>query len=373
MVKRKATSSSFRWLRKAKRTKTKNYRRKKMAMKRRRRNVKQRRTKAIKGVVKRILQCQENIGLYTKEYMHQFSPIVDTANYQVVFDAGQINDANSNNNGINDPTNGALKFSPFTAQKLLDAVSVLYNGKTKGLNYNATTGSTPPPNEKNFATKDLKVEFTYCSFELLMKNNSECVYDIEVYFGKPKMDLADSLQGRWNANIGNVAWLQGSPTINTINQTPGMIPSLKQEYDIQKTVFRFHPGDSRRFFTKFRGCVDFSKHLRGNEAELQNYMKGISQSWMFVVKPMESSNQYTVTPGTDQAVLVSRQTNAPRKLDCLIFETREVYKLMEPDGTDDQYQGNHRVFYVNYPQKNGDSIRQIVRTSPVAQPFSGHP
>ena len=108
----------------------------------RRRRLAKRSRKQIKNVVKRVLQCGENVGLYTKDYLHQYSPNVGAADLQVVFDAGQVNDANASGTGgdnkLADPTNEALKFSPFSARKMLDAVSVLYNGKPKGLNFVAT-------------------------------------------------------------------------------------------------------------------------------------------------------------------------------------------------------------------------------------------
>lgn len=342
----------------------------------RRRRLAKRSRKQIKNVVKRVLQCGENVGLYTKDYLHQYSPIVGAADLQVVFDAGQVNDANASgtggNNKLADPTNEALKFSPFSGRKMLDAVSVLYNGKPKGLNF-AATDATPPsiidPSTRNFEMKDLKVDFLYCSYELNMINNSQTVYDVELYFGRPKMDMNDSLQGRWNSNKDNVAWLSGAPEITHINNTPGVIPALKGEYDFRKVMFRFQPGDSKRFFTKFKGCVDFAKHLRGN-GELQNYMKGVTQSWMFIVKPVVSSH---VDAGSTE-VEITRATMDNVKPDTWLFETKEVYKMMEPDGTVDDYQGNHREYFTYYPKGiEGGTYRQMTFTVPHTSYFSAQP
>lgn len=371
MVKRSRSASAS----SRKRRRTSYYKNKKRYGAKRRRRLAKRSRKQIKNVVKRVLQCGENVGLYTKDYLHQYSPSVGAADLQVVFDAGQVNDANASgtggNNKLADPTNEALKFSPFSGRKMLDAVSVLYNGKPKGLNFAATDATIPgiDPSTKNFELKDLKVDFLYCSYELNITNNSTCVYDVELYFGRPKMDINDSLQGRWTSNKDNVAWLSGAPEITHVNNTPGVIPALKGEYDFRKVMFRFQPGETKRFFTKFKGCVDFAKHLRGN-GELQNYMKGVTQSWMFIVKPVVSSH---INAGATD-VEITRATPGNVKIDTWLFETKEVYKMMEPDGTADDYQGNHREYFTYYPKGiDGGAFRQSTFTGPTTSYFGAQP
>lgn len=286
--------------------------------------------KKIKSVVKRVLECDFNQGVYTKAWTGMYSFGVTTVDTQIVVDSVQRDD-----NNLGGFTVEALQLSPFSSLKLLDASSVLFNGKAKAINYEETTGNWPAP-------KALKLNVNYASYCMTMVNNSDTVYDIDLYRGYPKEDQNDDLLTTWENNISNNNWVGGVPAITTMNQSPGMVDAVGRKWNTKVTSFKFRPGDSKKFFTTFKGCVDFDKHYRSGSV-LQKYMKGISESWMIVAK-IGLNMQSTAAVGD-----ATRCSGVGNKQWGISFEFNEVYKIQEPDDTLDANQGDKRVFYVNYP------------------------
>lgn len=353
-MKRKASNPSLFTQRKDRKT----YTRKKKASKRAKRaaykqmkKAKKAATKAVKKIVKKTLDCTFPIGTYHKAYVGEMYWNNITPNTQVVWGDMQRNKAHTT-----PYTQLAMSFSPFAGMRMLDAVSVVYNGKTKAINCENVLN--------NFPVRNLNVDFSYCSYELELTNNSSYAYDVIIYMGTSKRDQNDSVGEAWDDALYDFPWRQlpqreiipptGPPYFediypgkNQINITTSGFKQLELRYNIKAKHFKLLPGHRKRFFTTYKGCIPFHKHLVNGE--LQNFMKGISQSWIFVAKPCASVyyNPETDTAGKlTGAVGVTQGNNIGQAITC---EVKEVYKFLQPETTDDDKEGNAAVTFNDYP------------------------
>lgn len=287
--------------------------------------------KKIKKVVKSVLECDFNTGIYTKAWTAMYSLGTNNPDTQMVVNSLHRNDGNA---GVY--TGDAMELSPFRADKMLDAASVMYNGKAKAINYELGTNNFPQP-------KALKLNVIYASFTVDMVNNSGSVYDIDLYQSKPKEDQDDSFQTVWTQNIQNVNWVGGIPLVTTMNQVPGMVDAVGRKWSSDVKSFRLYPGQTKRFYAKFSGCVDFEKHYRAGT--LQRFVRGMTQCWTIVGK-VGLNNMSNASAGDATR---AQHTGSATKQNALSFEISEVFKVQEPDDTTDTNQGSKRVFFVDYP------------------------
>lgn len=287
--------------------------------------------KVIKGTVENVLQCKLARGSYTKLYSMERAVVNTDANKQLVW-------ANATRSGGNtDPySTAALFFNPFHMKRLLDAASVLYNGKTKSLKYETTTG--------NFATegKKLNVDFTYCSYTLTMKNTHRVAVVIDLYKGTAKNDHDNDLFSDWAAGYGAQPWEQTAPDPFTYGQTLTNNPQVKDSWKIKHQKFYLAPGASKTIYTSWKGCVDFDAFKTGGT--LIQHGKGISQNWVFVVKPVLGMEQATAPTGT------AGQTNGATTFEGIVFLCKEVYKCLQPDLCAETSEGNKMVNLVDIPR-----------------------
>lgn len=336
----KRTRSSFRRMRAYRRRKP-TFRRKVVARKNRKysKAVK----KVIKGTVENVLQCKLARGSYTKLYSMERAVVNTTANKQLVWANGERGGANA------DPySTSALFFNPFHMERLLDAASVLYNGKTKSLKYETTTN--------NFANegKKLNVDFTYCSYTLTMKNTHRCAVVIELYKGTPKSDHDNDLYSDWAAGYSAQPWEQTAPDPTTYGQTMTNNPQVKDSWKIKHQRIYLAPGASKTIYTTWKGCIDFDRFKSGGV--LVQHGKGISQNWVFVVKPVLGMEQATNPTGT------AGQTNGATTFEGVVFLCKEVYKCLQPDLCAESSEGNKMINLVDIPRTNvNNNINSVIK------------
>jgi len=296
--------------------------------------------KVIKGVVQKTLECDIPVGSYHKDYVMDMDWNQTTANLQLLYTNGQRFGVNS---GVY--TAEALEFAPFKVQKMLDAVAVVYNGKAKAMNYEATTNNFPDP-------KRLKVSFTYCSYELKMTNITPYRFEVKLYRAKAKMDCNVTVTNTWDTALNSLPWRQetaGEPNPNHINIGTGGLKPLSKMWDITTQSFWLEPGQTKTFRTVFKGCVDFNKHyiVTGETASLASYANGVSQSWAFVAKPGPSIYGATTEAAQTMGLVGMTSSNSLQK--AIVCEAREIYKFMQPPNTEDEHEGNGIVYLRDYP------------------------
>lgn len=319
-------------------------------------NMKKLRSKAkkvIKNVVQKTLECDLPVGTYHRDYVQEMNWTQIAANTQLVFGAGTRLSFN-----ISPYTTKALEFTAFSSLKLIDAVSVVYNNKAKALNYENLIG--------NFGTtagaytaeiKKLKVSYTYCSYEVQYTNHTPWPYEVKVLIGKCKMDSATGMATAWENGIDSLPWRQGGANRNTINMGVGGLKPLHNNWDVKVKHTLLKPGESRTIKLYFKGCVDYNKHSVGTDIAPPEYLKGITQSILFVAKPMSAIQGFEVEgPHPSPPPLTAAQTmgvvgittgNSLQK--AITCEVREIYKFLQPANTPDSEEGNGLVWLRDYP------------------------
>jgi len=294
--------------------------------------------KVIKSVVKKTLDCSFPTGTYHKSYVGEMYWNNITPNVQVVW--GDMMRYKSHTAPY---TNGNMSFTPFNGRRLLDALSVVYNNKTKSMDMLNTVN--------NFDDSKIQADFTYCSYELKITNNSSFAYEVELVMGTAKRDTNEEFRTAWDIAMDEFPWRQGKPNPNTMNIGTAGWNQLNQKWAIKNKKFRLLPGHTKTFFTTYKGCVAFHKHRIpvGETVQLPTMLKGISESWLFIAKPTAGA-MFSLT--NDQKVLgVVGITQGNQWGQVITCEVKEVYKFLQPESTLDEYEGNAAVFLTDYPMR----------------------
>lgn len=292
----------------------------------------------VKSVVKKTLDCSFPTGTYHKSYVGEMYWNNVVPNVQVVW--GDMQRYKSHNAPY---TNGNMSFTPFNGRRLLDALSVVYNNKTKSIDMLNTVN--------NFDDSKIQADFTYCSYELKITNNSSFAYDVELVMGTAKRDTNEEFRDAWDSAMDEFPWRQGKPNPNTMNFGTAGWNQLNQKWAIKTKKFKLLPGHTKTFFTTYKGCVAFHKHRIpvGNTVQLPTMLKGISESWLFIAKPTAGA---MFSLSNDQKVLgVVGITQGNQWGQVITCEVKEVYKFLQPESTLDEYEGNAAVFFVDYPMR----------------------
>lgn len=282
-------------------------------------------TKKIKSVVQTSLEKSFNHGWYRKCFSGGVNFAANTSttgNEQKVSDSGTRDDV------------GQIyyRFEPFTIEKLVDALSVVYNGKAANIDYRIALNNFDTTTGSNF-------KFTYCSYALKLKNNSQMSFDVELVRAKPKDDTNVNFQNCWSNNIDNGEWIAAPGTINTLNERPQMVEAVTRQWHTPSYKFRLDPGQQKDFFTTFKGSIDFTKVYQAGT--IMNYVKGISESWIFISKPVLSHSS-NGTLCKDGRMCIQDKYNG------VSVEVKELYKFQQPEDAIAPYEGNRKAFLNDY-------------------------
>lgn len=281
------------------------------------RRVNKRARNFVKGIVENALSCEIPEGTYKKMVAGDMKWENTTANYQMVWGGCKRDNGNA---GIY--TAQAMAFEPFHMFKLLDAASVLYNGKTANVNYEAVAN--------NFDKKGMKLEVIHASYDLILKNNAMYPYTVIIHEGVSKEDQSDSLNTLWTKSLNNVQWVGSVPNINTYGL--GIkFPEITKKFDVRSETISLLPGQSHRIYREFHGCVNFDKH--SDNGTLQSFGKGVSRCFSIVVRP----NLVAVNPsgGANWRGTLGITDNNNGNSKTISVLMKEVYKLRMPDQTVD--------------------------------------
>ena len=336
MPMKRKTATAYSRTKKRKTVKTKKT--KKVANKRR---LASKSRKLIKGVVENVLHCKDNMGVYTKIIGGDFQPNCDQDEHRFCTWTSRVQ-AN-----IGDYSAYAMAFLPFTQKRILDAASVLFNGKA------ATPLIDLGPG--NFESRGLKVDLAYGSYELEFHNYTDIDYECEIWEMTPKtssnIPFHETLLELKNAML----WRSGVPYIQpSTNPTAGnnwqmhgalefgMIKGLSNKYKMSKYKSgKFHPGEKWTYFKTHKECYDFNEKMTvegvSAEAELASYPKGKPQivfKWKPVFHLQLSGIGAGFTGNVESATSASRG---------FLTVCKEVFKIVQPPETEDQYEGDVRT------------------------------
>lgn len=303
------------------------------------------------GFVKDVVKCQENFGVYKRtiggDQTTKLS-LDDEGNATKMVWTG-FNKFQANNTPY---TSDALKFTPLSAKRILDAASVLYNNKTPAVNYESSTN--------NFDYKVTKIEVAYASYKLQLTNNTEGTFWVTCYEAiakessqVPVLEAAQTFinDGTFSGTSTNAyfGWAAPSSLANQykmpINMSFSDVQGLDKAYHFKKVNKKLvKPGHQFNYAISERDfCVELYKKTyvstdiqpgsSGLDAAIATYPKGERQL-LFVFEPLPQ----VVTGGTYSTVGLS--TLSYDKHFIWGVRTDEYFKIMQPRNTLDAYAGN---------------------------------
>lgn len=322
MAKRKATTTPKRIKKKARVTKTLvNKTSKKKGL-----------TKVEKKQVRAIAERTHHKGVPTSVIQRNFvghhSSVVTAANTVDLFNNVQRTAGNTT-----PYTSVAMGITPFNGNRLLDAASCAYNGKTLAINYENTTN--------NFAFTGLKVNINHASYMMKLKNSTEMVYEMTLYRFKNKVNSNTDVYTDYSNAIASELWVGGAPSVTTINLTPGMLSAMHEKYTWRTEKFHLPPGAEKKWYLTWKGCLDGEKLSDGAASPaITAYHRAYGEQWMFCVKPALAL--------TSSGPTVGRITPAASTSNELLFEFKETYVIEQPPNTAEANEGPKRKFLNDY-------------------------
>lgn len=167
------------------------------------------------------------------------------------------------------------QFTPFNTLELLDAVSVMYNGKANSSNYTTVTN--------NFDTKDLKVHFPYMSCTITFVNCTQLDGTLDVYECIAKTDSNQDLSSVVNSHktstqLAVVPHVEYSDTKLKISRFAKLADfPINATYSIKKTSHKLNRNAKVSIFAMEKDVyVDFENRLT-EAGVFANYAKGHKQ------------------------------------------------------------------------------------------------
>lgn len=167
------------------------------------------------------------------------------------------------------------QFTPFNTLEMLDAASVLYNGKASDPNYSIALG--------NFSAKDLKVRFPYMSSTITLVNCTDMDGVLDVYECIAKVFTNQDVSSALNSHKDDTQ-LSVTPVV-TYADTKLKISRfakladfpINEMYSIKKSSHKFVRNAKFSIFTKETNVVvNFEERLT-DTGVFANYHKGHKQ------------------------------------------------------------------------------------------------
>jgi hypothetical protein len=249
-------------------------------------------------------------------------------------------------------------FTPHSVSKILDAASVMFNGKAVGFDHSAILN--------NMDTQRAKLDVSYASYSLTFKNITQISYDYEIYEITNKTTkfedfiyVATNLMQaqKWignslvmNGTIPDVSIIGGKNAATCpINFEFSMIEGLSQMYKWKKVNSgALHPGMSANYFSsRSNFVVDTSKFSDpdfGIAPTLGSHCKGDKQL-MIRLQP-QMMNIYDA--GGSGSTRRTRDNNTAYAIVC---EGKENYKILCPDNADDTKSNDVQVIFADNAQQ----------------------
>jgi len=190
---------------------------------------------------------------------------------------------------------------------------------------------------------------------------------VTLYRCTTKTDTDLNVAEDWDTAIDAQAWRMATkPNKNTIGMTMGGLGSKLKYWNVRTTTFVLKPGHKKTFRTTYKGCVDFGKHIHAHEDpetnpdHVSSFIKGISENWVYVAKAGPGLSAKRTAGGTETRYAQVGMTNSNSLAKAIVIETKEVFKCMQPANTEDAYEGNAKVMFVDYPYNAENYTSRII-------------
>lgn len=277
-------------------------------------------------------------GIYHKNYVGHHDSVITTANSVDVFSSVQRRGGNTT-----PYTTVGMGITPFNGRKLMDACSVLYNGKAAGINYELATG--------NFGFSGFKANIKHASWSMNMINNTSVIYEFRLIKAKNRQNGNTDFYTDYSTAISSETWVGGVPLITAINMKPGMCTALAEKYTMETVDFQMLPGDRKKFFETWNGQLVGEELADGAATPaVTAYHRKYGTQWLLIVKPAMVSQTEAST------CRVGRFTGSNLAGSSILFEFKETYVVQQPLETPEANEGDRRVLFNDYEGKGEEGV-----------------
>lgn len=298
-------------------------------------------SKTVANIVRNVTAKKANIGQYHKYAIHDCDlvPAVPTGNQARKFYLYADKKENTRDATY---TEYSCSFTPFASKRILDAASVLYNAKAKGVTVENATN--------NFDFQKLKVNVPYYYHAITLKNFTNEPYDVNCWQFKALHNTDIHPISVFERDLLVPSWQGGVPPLTNDTNSFVYLPmgikfgtgqSLRKHYSYKKVqTKKMLPGHEMKVIDMYRNTtVDFQ--TLGNDATpavLCSYAKG-SNIYIFEIIP-------TLQGISDGTRLVGRRKEGtPSAVDGWLIERTEHWTMEQPEITLD---ANQRDVHVNF-------------------------
>lgn len=311
------------------------------------RKVKKAASKFVKGVVDRALKCELTTSVYRK---YQTGEVVipqsddDVATgYQLMFSGNTQNGLATRGSPARNPA--CMMWTYFTPKKMLDAASVLFNGKARSADYLIATD--------NLAFASLKLEVVYQSVKWEALNNTfyRIKYELYEFHARGSTDTSAGHEIVNSSSAGiNTASFAGAvtqgfadnsdrdgvarafryscPLVNKLSDFKGYEGKWSHKL-VKKGTWM--PGTSLTHYMHQKpGCVDFKKYINPTNT-LAYYAKGTTALILIIKSKLHMGTVPNVTGESRNAAHPGFAGANDDNGNGVVLAINESYTIREPE------------------------------------------
>lgn len=320
--------------------------------------------KKIKGVVNSTLAKLKNVSTFRKNAL--LDQKLDFNDKDIDYYIVGARFGNANNTPF---TLKACKFTPLSVERIADAASVLFNGKTASYDATVETG--------NFTPVKTKINVVYASYSMTMRNVTNMPFYLEVlevtnkdnqaedeFFAEAEDLLSDN---NISAGPNPVHITTTSPSDNIYATTKNLkftdLQELKGKYSIRKIASKYIPigGIWKHTWSMKNKQIDLRK-FNQSDTLLYDYCQGDKQ----IILKCTPRLHYVYKAGEHGCATLATYNDVSVGL---AFEIDEVFKIAQPENTSDANEGVKTVIWNENritPSIGGDPLIRDVQPNGIA-------
>lgn len=251
---------------------------------------------------------------------------------------------------IGTPSAFSGRLSPMNTKRILDAASVLYNGKDRSTTIETGT--------KNFDVKELKVYIPYYSWKALIKNHTNEAYMVKIHKFTARANTDVAPETYFQNGIDDINWVGGAPGVPVVvdngsyQRYPygihyGVVESFKNYYKHEIVEEKLmYPGHEISIEEYYRDVVvDFGDFINGSSptaVALASFGKGTNLYHVEVIPQLEGASRDF--PSSTGSVFHSRLVpGSASNSDGWLCLVDEHWAIEQPDKTLDANVGQKRA------------------------------
>ena len=168
----------------------------------------------------------------------------------------------------------------FCPDKVLDAASVLFNGKVSDVDFVKTT--------TNFDKANTIIQVPYQSVDITFRNNTQVIKEIEFYQCTAKSSQNLAAVTFWTSTLAAAAGKENLASINVNGYyaSPGQLQSFSQSWNYSVKTVTLDPGQSAHIFMSQKDqCYDWAKFQDAGTYPVNP--KGKTVSCFYIVRNKE--------------------------------------------------------------------------------------